>query len=1186
MLSVLPVVLLYPHAFLHASVSNDPVKRGLKVVMDNNYPPYCFVNSGGQVTGILVDQWRLWQKKTGISVEIVAKEWNDVLRDMKAGKYDVIDTVFETEERKTWLDFGQPYARIEVSAYFAREITGITTVDSLKGFVVALKEGDAAYNLLRDHGVDNLVLFKGYESIVQAAGDHKINVFVIDNPPALYYLYKYGLQSDFKMSPPLTVGRFQRAVRKGNTALLNTVEEGFAGISPEELASIDRKWSGSALLDEPSFLYFLVGSGSLGLMLVLLFFRNRSLLLTVRKRTTELEKSRGALEKSELRYRELVEQAGSIILRMDREGRICFFNEYAQNFFGYRQEEVIGRSVIGTIVPETDKEGTNMRRMIEDLLHHPRQYAVHENENMCSDDRRVWIVWANTPLFDAQGRYTEVLSVGNDVTDRKMAEQALHREQDRLEFVLNGLRLGIWEWNVQTNQTVFSALWAELIGYSLEELIPFDYTSWERLLHPDDADRVQATLFAYVEGRAPAYDCEYRMRHKDGHWVWILDRGRVFTRDTSGKPEWIFGVHADITSIKQAEETMLADSGLLAQFIRNSPIYAYINEVTPTESRCLKASDNFQDLLGIPVAEIPGKTMTELFDRQLADRIIKTNWEVVSLCRTVRSTDVWGERTYSTIKFPIHQGERRLLGGFTIDITDIMLAEAALRESEATFRNIVQETPMGIHLYELKENDNLVFVGANPAADRIIGVDNTQYVGMTIEEVFPDLHDTDVPGHFRRVARHGETWQSEYVLNEDGRITRAFEIYAFQIARGRVVVLFNEISSRKQAEEEQEKLQAQLAQAQKMESVGRLAGGVAHDFNNMLGVILGHCELAMRDLTKNHEVSSSLQHIRTAAERSADLTRQLLAFARRQPIAPKVLDINTTVAGMLQMLERLIGEDVHLVWRPGKRCTQVRIDPSQLDQILANLCVNARDAIHGTGTITIETAMVTTDEQHGCGHLKAVPGSYIMLSVSDDGCGMDAAALPHLFEPFYTTKEMGKGTGLGLAMVYGIVQQNRGTITVDSAPGEGTTVRICLPCHDICGDQHVEEPAGQVLSGSETVLIVEDEPLIRKVVTDMLESLGYTVLPTSGPMEAIRSVQEYPEKVDVLLTDVIMPEMNGRQLAGRLQHLVPGLRCLFMSGYTADVIARHGVLDEGVHFIQKPFTMQVLAGKIREVLTE
>jgi nitrogen-specific signal transduction histidine kinase/CheY-like chemotaxis protein len=394
-----------------------------------------------------------------------------------------------------------------------------------------------------------------------------------------------------------------------------------------------------------------------------------------------------------------------------------------------------------------------------------------------------------------------------------------------------------------------------------------------------------------------------------------------------------------------------------------------------------------------------------------------------------------------------------------------------------------------------------------------------------------------------------------------------------------------DITARKQAEAEKARLEGQLLQAQKMESVGRLAGGVAHDFNNMLGVILGHTEMALDHVDASDPICADLREIRTAAERSADLTHQLLAFARKQTVAPMVLDLNQVVEGMLKMLERLIGEDVALTWRPTADLWPVMMDPSQVDQILANLCVNARDAIADVGRITIGTARSTLDEASCADHLGFVPGEYVVLTVSDDGCGMEKETMAHLFEPFFTTKGLGKGTGLGLATVYGIVKQNNGFISVSSEPARGSTFTIYLPRYEGTGEREgMRGAAASTPSGRETILLVEDEPAILKLTTAMLERQGYRVIGENTPGAAIRRAREHAGEIHLLMTDVVMPEMNGRDLARNLLSLYPHVKRLFMSGYTADIIAHHGVLDDGVYFIQKPFSRKDLAAKVREAL--
>jgi signal transduction histidine kinase/CheY-like chemotaxis protein len=402
-----------------------------------------------------------------------------------------------------------------------------------------------------------------------------------------------------------------------------------------------------------------------------------------------------------------------------------------------------------------------------------------------------------------------------------------------------------------------------------------------------------------------------------------------------------------------------------------------------------------------------------------------------------------------------------------------------------------------------------------------------------------------------------------------------------------LVEAFNTMSLRLgQAEQHRKEMENQLRQAQKMEAVGRLAGGVAHDYNNMINVIMGYAEMALDKLPVEDSLHGDLREIQDAAKRSMELTRQLLAFARQQPIAPKVLKINQAVAGMLKMLQRLIGEDIELHWHPGGSIWPILIDPSQIDQMLANLSVNARDAITGVGKIIIQTSNIKLDEAFCALNRGASPGEYVKLAVSDDGIGMEAAVLDKIFEPFFSTKAVGRGTGLGLATVYGIVKQNKGYISAHSELGRGSTFAIYLP--RITGrdvETVVQSPAETALGDNETVLLVEDDIAMLQLAERLLTQLGYRVVAAKSPLAAITQAEMHPGKIDLLVTDVIMPELNGRDLATRLRHLFPGLRVLFMSGYTANIVFQRGIQAEEDFLLQKPFSKKELAAKVKEVLT-
>jgi len=396
--------------------------------------------------------------------------------------------------------------------------------------------------------------------------------------------------------------------------------------------------------------------------------------------------------------------------------------------------------------------------------------------------------------------------------------------------------------------------------------------------------------------------------------------------------------------------------------------------------------------------------------------------------------------------------------------------------------------------------------------------------------------------------------------------------------------LKKEIVERQRAEAERKLLQAQLLQAQKMESIGRLAGGVAHDFNNILTAILSYAELSLMKLPEHDPLRGHLISIQEASEKAATLTHQLLAFSRRQVLEMKVVDLNDVIRGLAKMLTRMIGEDMPLELRTGATASFVRADEGQIEQVLMNLAVNARDAMPSGGRLVIETADANPDDAVLKSQGVADPGQYVMLSVTDSGAGMSAEVRERIFEPFFTTKELGRGTGLGLATVYGIVKQHGGHIIVDSEPGKGTIFRILLPLTAGPGPQQAAEPSGPLPEGTETLLVVEDDELVRGLIDEVLAPLGYRVLTTASGDDALKASDSFPGHVDLLLTDVVMPGMNGRQLAEVMRTRRPGIKVLFMSGYTQDALSTQGILEPGVALIHKPLRAGTLARQIRQVL--
>ena len=636
---------------------------------------------------------------------------------------------------------------------------------------------------------------------------------------------------------------------------------------------------------------------------------------------------------------------------------------------------------------------------------------------------------------------------------------------------------------------------------------------------------------------------------------------------------------------ERARAEHLASETRFRAFMRHSPAISFMKSAS---GQYVFGNEAWAAQFGATPAALIGKSDADLWPAQTArvfaesDHVVLERRVPVELTESGLGPD-GAVRWWRTLKFPILQpGQPPLLAGIAIDVSQSQRVESALRESETRYRSLVD---LAGSVIVVLDPDGRV-AEFNREAESFFGMARAQAIGRQyLDACVPEAARAVMSADLARVrageavrerevtfvaadgTRRSMVWNGSRLLDTAGRLSG-------------VLLTGQDLSDLR-------RLEAQLLLSQRMEGIGRLAGGIAHDFNNLLTAILGHAEMARDDVGPGEEALGNLAEITRAAQRAADLTRQLLAFARRQIIEPRNTDLNALVLNVDRMLRRLLGEDVELVTVPSPNLWRVRIDPGQFEQVLVNLAVNARDALPDGGTLLVETRNVYLDSDFARHHATVIPGPHVMLAVTDTGTGMDGEVLSHIFEPFFTTKEVGKGTGLGLATCYGIVKQNKGSIWVYSEPGHGTTFRIYLPRADGAAPQADEQEPQQAQTdsrGSETVLLAEDEALVRNLAADALRRQGYQVLVAATGSDALELAVQSQSPIDVLVTDVVMPQMGGPELARRLLHAQPSLKVLFISGYTDNALVHQGVLQPGMTLLQKPFTPGQLTRRVRELL--
>ena len=883
---------------------------------------------------------------------------------------------------------------------------------------------------------------------------------------------------------------------------------------------------------------------------------------------TERKQAERALRESEDRYHTLIDLAIDGILLGSREGLITEANKYMCMMVGRAREYLIGEHISSLPCLESlQKDPLHLDLLQKGEIVQREQTLIRPDGSAISFEIRSKMM--------PDGTYQ---SVYRDITERQKTEKALRESEEKFALAfdaspdainINRLEDGLY---VESNRG-----FTELTGFTREDVR--GKTSWEIDLWHDHADRRR--LIESLRQQGYYENLEAKFRRKDGSLTTVLMSARTIS--LNNVPH-ILSISRDIEKLKQAEQENMAQKRLFETMF-NAITDTII--ITDIHRQIQLANGAMAAMFGYQPKDLYGKTTETLYLDHNA--YPEAGASELSLQAT-RGTDlsIVTYRDSSGRVFPgetfrtgLYDSNNQWIGNLVIirDITQRQKNEADLERLRVAVEHSAE-------IFVITDTLGTIQY-ANPAFERVTGYTIAEVLGQNPRILKSGEHDQAFYTQLWDTISSGRTWTGHLVnKKKDGTLyTEEATLSPVFDTQGKIV---NYVGIKRDITAHL-KLEAQYLQAQKMESVGRLTGGVAHDFNNILTVILGYTELALRQTNteSSQKLHFCLEKIYDAGNRSADIVRQLLAFSRKQTIEPKVLDLNDTVAGMLKMLHLMIGENIDFAWMPTSDLSTIKMDPAQIDQILANLCVNARDAINGIGQVTLATQMVHIDADYCAKHPGCLPGGYVMLSVSDNGCGMDKAVLAQIFEPFFTTKAVDCGTGLGLATVYGIVKQNDGFIEVDSEPGAGTTFRVYLPLYQNGTESQEQENIEHLEMGQgETVLLVEDDPVILEMGLGMLEWLGYQVLSSTSPSQALQLDEEYAGTIDLLITDLIMPGMNGKELGLQLLARHPTLKLLYMSGYTADVIAHHGVLDKGVHFLHKPFSTQTLSTKVREVLDE
>lgn len=897
---------------------------------------------------------------------------------------------------------------------------------------------------------------------------------------------------------------------------------------------------------------------------------------------TERKKAQHALIASENRFRQIFDTVSGVAVQgYDKDLNVIYWNSASEKLYDYSKEHAIGKKLYDLIIPEEIKEAVISD--IENWLNHGKVIQNGEIVLRKADNSKVSVFSSHCLLENIYGQ-KELYCIDIDLSEQNRILDRLRESEEMFRLIAENTSDGLMV--LEDEKVIYaSPSYLKILGYSDTEQKSHTVKDIYSLIHPDDAETLFASIYKAIDQKMPSLEYTYRVRHKQGHYIWREDNTKFIYGENSEMVR-AYVIARDITDRVMKQDRLIK----LSQAVEQSPSCVVITDLNGDIEY---VNRKFYDLTGYYYTEVIGENPRFLKSGAHDSQFYKHLWETISSGK-IWSGEFHNKKKNGTIYLesatisPVFDEKGNIINYLALkeDITELKNKESELIKSKKRYAFITEKVNDLIFIYKYHPNPGFVYV--SPTSINI--------TGYTPEEHYSDpflarklLSEEDLEKLNNYVASDSEDpivikWKrkdGEYIWTEQ-RLTREYN------HKGDLIMIqgvARDITKEKKAEIIKEKLQAQLNQAQKMEAVGRLASGISHDFNNMLGVIIGNLELLFLDLDESSEMFKPLSDMKTAAEKSKNLTRQLLAFARKQTISPKTVNLNTVIEDMLKMLKRLISENIALKWQPYDNLWNVNVDISQIDQIMANLCVNAKDAIKETGEIVISTENLVVDEELCRKHNGLKSGEYVKISVCDTGSGIEETDIPHLFEPFFTTKAQGKGTGLGLATVYGIVKQNNGYINLNSKVGEGTCFHILLPRHkDTAVAEVFKHTKPEVQKGDEVILLVEDEPVILDIFTKMINNLGYNVIPTNSPSEAIDIARNSKTQIDLLITDVVMPEMSGKTLHDNIKNIFKDIKTIFVSGYTTDVIMDYNISVKDVDFIQKPFSIKEISLLIRKVL--